>query len=201
MPEPAPGLNVHGGRGFVEDEQAGISDQRHREAEPLRLTAGEAVDAAFLEPVQLRDIDRLVECERCSVEAAHHPEQLTEAHAGHHAAVLEHRSHAGVRRRRPRRGAEHRDAAGVRGREAEEHGDRRGLAGAVRAQQRDRLPTFHGEAEVVDSEHGPEAPGDAVDKHSALGGGLRRRERGSAGGRCGRLICHALSLRRAASPR
>jgi hypothetical protein len=37
-PERAAALDVHAGGGLVEQEQGGVGEQRHREAEPLLLT-------------------------------------------------------------------------------------------------------------------------------------------------------------------
>jgi len=47
--------------GLIEDEQSRVADQRHGEAEALRLSARETVDAALFETPELGDLDDLVQ--------------------------------------------------------------------------------------------------------------------------------------------
>ena len=187
LPETAPGLDVHGRGGLVEDEQPGIADQRHREAESLRLAAGEAVDPAPLDAPELGDLDDLIEREGSGVEAPRHAEQLDHLDAGHHPAVLEHRADQAASGGGPRLGAEHADAAGVRRHETEEHRDRRRLAGAVRSEQGERLAALHGEAQAVDGEHRSEAAAHRVEHH-CLGG----RPRSPARPEVCCVMCHSV---------
>ena len=46
LPEAAAALDVHAGGGLVEDQQGGVGEQGHREAQPLLLAAGALADLA-----------------------------------------------------------------------------------------------------------------------------------------------------------
>ena len=156
-------LDVHRDRRLVEHEQVGVADERDREADALRLAAGELLGA----PVG--DV--------ADPGAARAPRRRR-ADAGRATAIISTSSRTVTSRIRApvwsiaptapavdrglRRRPEDRDAAGVGLEQPEQHVDRRRLARAVRPEQRDGLARRDGDVDPAHGAHVAEGLGEPV---------------------------------------
>ena len=171
-PEGTAALDVHAGGRLVEEQQRRVRQQRHREPQPLLLTAralghlavGDAGDAGVLE--------HLVDRPGVREQAGGVGDRLPDAEVLDQAAGLHHRADQAAGDRLPRLQAEHADLAGRGPRQPEHHVDGRGLAGAVRPEERDDLALLELE---VDAAHG-------LDVAEGLGHPRERDRRHSRGG-------------------
>ena len=151
-PEGVAALDVHRRGRLVEHEQRRVADEREREADALRLAAGELLRAPAGDRLDPDQREHLVDVERRRVQRRDHRDQLARGQVLDQHAGLEHRADQCRRSDRVgRRAAEHGHAARVGLGEPEQHVDRRRLAGAVRAEQRDDLA---GADRDVDAAHG-----------------------------------------------
>jgi hypothetical protein len=150
-PEGSAALDVHAGGGLVEQQDGGVGQQRHREAEPLLLAAGALADPAVGEAgdggVREDRVDGLGVGEQTGGVLDGLPDgQVLEQATG-----LHHCGHEAADDRLAGREAEHLDEPGGRPRQAEQHVDGGGLAGSVRTEERDDLALLDPQ---VDAAHG-----------------------------------------------
>ena len=130
--------------------QLRVGDERQREADTLRLSAGQLLRGLAGDPGDPGDLEHLVDVQRSREECRHHRHQLPDGEVPEQRARLQHRPDLA----RPDDGgrllAEHRDRAGVGLGQSEQHVDRRRLAGTVRPEERDRLPGSDGDVDAAD---------------------------------------------------
>ena len=178
IPNQVPRLRVEAGRGLVEQEKAGLVDERTGDREPSFHATGEGLDFVFGAVLELdeleqllragsRDVTRNIEVagvgEQVFVDPEFHVERVG---LGHHpqprsdSRAVDHRIEA-----------EHAKLATGRRRDAADHAHRRRLAGAVRSEEAERLAPLDVEVDRVDRDQFVEALGQAtgMDKRVCTG--------------------------------
>jgi hypothetical protein len=111
-PEQPAGLHVHRRGGLVEDDQVAFADDRQREPDPLRLTAGEPVDPLVGDGLDAGPAQRGRHRHRVRLQPGHQRHQLAHRHLRHEAAGLQHRADLPGLHGVVRVTAEHPDASG-----------------------------------------------------------------------------------------
>jgi hypothetical protein len=106
VPEDLPVLHVHAGGRLVQHDQVAVPGDRHGEADPLGLAAGELAGLAVGEVGDVRPLHHLVHRQRLRVQLGHQVQQFAHGDVGGQAAGLQHGAHVAARHGLPRRLAE-----------------------------------------------------------------------------------------------
>ncbi len=159
-----------------------------READALRLPAGEPVRAAVGEVVDAGRLHHLGCRHGCRRQAPHQVDQLADGDGTEQAAALQHRADVAALACVPGLEPPQLHRARIGASQAQQDVDRGRLARSVGAEQGHHLAGLHTQGDVVDSEGRAPALADTVEDDAA---GVRRAA-GAVGGRC--WGCHAQSI-------
>ena len=102
LPDGAADAGVEAGGGLVDEHQLGAADQRHRQAEPLLLAAGEPAVRRAAAVAEAEPLDQQPDVERVGVQPGDVAQHLDRPDAAPRAAALEHHADAGEQRRAAR---------------------------------------------------------------------------------------------------
>ena len=155
-----PHLRIERAEGLVEQQDARLDRERAGQRDALALAAGELARIAVGKPVELHEIEqlldpradrRLVLPDRARLHAQAEGDVLEHAHVAEQRVVLEHEADVTFARAlRQRVLAVEGDFAGIRPVEAGDDPQQRGLAGAGGAEQREQLAVIDLEVDTVE---------------------------------------------------
>ena len=181
LPQPPARLRIEADGRLVEEQHAGVMDERARDLEPSFHAGRERPHQAVAPLRELDQMQHLVDPalaprRRHAIDEAVEIEVLVHGQAIVERGLLEHHAEAAPRLQRM---GDDVDAADPRGaavglEDGAEDVEQRGLAGAVRAEQREQLVRPHREADIVQRQRAAIALGHAVD-HDLRHGTVRHR--------------------------
>ena len=150
LPEVPSRLDVQTGRRLVEDDELGLADQGHGEAQPLLLTTGTLLDLGSRDVGQIPFLDHLSHVIARAVCGGNDLEGLAHREVGQETTALEDDTDTATACRVLRSVAEDRHRAVGRCDHPQDHVDGGALAGPVGAQHCDDAAGWNGQADVVD---------------------------------------------------